>query len=65
MAVSGANLPKADRVSGQEAMVARIDGLRHLVETLDLLYDAYGQRRTGTEWSENLHRIRRWLLQAA
>ena len=46
-------------------MVARIDGLRHLVETLDLLYDAYGQRRTGTEWSENLHRIRRWLLQAA
>ena len=65
LAVSGANLPKADRVSGHEAMVARIDGLRHLVETLDLLYDAYGQRRTGTEWSENLHRIRRWLLQAA
>ncbi len=65
LAVSGANLPKADGVSGREAMVARIDGLRHLVETLDLLYDAYGQRRTGEEWSENLQRIRRWLLQAA
>ena len=39
--------------SGHELHVARIDSLRHLVETLDLLYDAYGRRRTGPEWSES------------
>jgi hypothetical protein len=64
LAVSGANLPRPEGVSGREAQVARIEGLRHLVETLDLLYDAYGRRRTGPEWSVDLTRIRRW-LQAA
>jgi hypothetical protein len=61
LAVSGANLPKIEGVSGRELQVARIDTLRHLVETLDLLYDAYGRRRTGPEWSNDLGRIRRWL----
>jgi hypothetical protein len=64
LAVSGASLPKPEGVRGREATVARIDSLRHLVETLDLLYDAYGRRRTGAEWPANLRRIRRW-LQAA
>jgi hypothetical protein len=63
-AISGAALPKADGASGREAHEARIDSLRHLVETLDLLYDAYGQRRTGPDWLGELGRIRRW-LQAA
>lgn len=64
LAVSGANLPKIEGASGRELQVARVDALRHLVETLDLLYDAYGRRRTGPEWSADLGRIRRW-LQAA
>ena len=65
LAVSGAALPKPEGVSGHEAHVARIDSLRHLVETLDLLYDAYGRRRVGPDWSGELGRIRRWLHQAA
>ena len=44
--------------------IARIDSLRHLVETLDLLYDAYGRRRTGPEWAGDLGRIRSWLTAA-
>lgn len=64
LAVSGANLPKVEGASGREAHVARVDMLRHLVETLDLLYDAFGRRRTGPEWSNDLGLIRRW-LQAA
>jgi hypothetical protein len=64
LAVSGANLPKIEGASGHELHAARIDSLRHLAETLDLLYDAYGQRRTSPEWSGELGRIRRW-LQAA
>ncbi len=65
LAISGLQLPKAEGASGDEAKVARIDGLRHLVETLDLLYDAFGSRRTGPDWAGDLGRIRRWLLAAA
>jgi hypothetical protein len=64
LAVSGANLPKAEGVSGHDALEARIDGLRHLVETLDLLYDAYARRRTSPDWSTDLGRIRNWLTAA-
>ncbi len=64
LAVSGAALPKIEGASGHDLHVARIDALRHLVETLDLLYDAYGRRRTGPDWTGELGRIRRW-LQAA
>ena len=61
LAISGPLLPKAEGAAGQEAKVARIDSLRHLAETLDLLYDAYGRRRTGPDWLGDLGRIRRWL----
>lgn len=64
LAVSGASLPKPEGVSREEAKPARIDGLRHLVETLDLLYDAYGRCRTGPEWNGELGRIRLWLKAA-
>jgi hypothetical protein len=64
LAVSGANLPKIEGASGREIQVARVDLLRHLVETLDLLYDAFGRRRTGPDWTHEVGRIRRW-LQAA
>lgn len=63
-AVSGAAVPKAEGASGREAALARIDSLRHLVETLDLLYDAFVLRRTGPEWSTELGRIRQWLRAA-
>ncbi len=65
LAVSGAALPKIEGASGNDLHVARVDALRHLVETLDLLYDAYGRRRTGPDWTGELARIRRWLLPAA
>ena len=64
LAVSGLALPKPEGASGREAHMARIDSLRHLVETLDLLYDLYGRRRTGPDWAGNLGRIRSWLSAA-
>ena len=64
LAVSGAALPKVEGASGHEAHAARIDSLRHLVETLDLLYDTYGRRRTAAEWAADLGRIRDWLRAA-
>ncbi|MDB5351929.1 MAG: hypothetical protein JWN86_3176 [Planctomycetota bacterium] len=64
LAVSGLALPKVEGAVGTDAQIARIESLRHLVETLDLLYDAYGRRRTGPDWAGNLGRIRQWLTAA-
>ena len=61
LAVSGAALPKIEGASGRELQEARIDALRHLAETMDLLYDAYGRCRTGQGWNTELGRIRNWL----
>ena len=65
-AVSGANIPKPEDegLSKADLQGARIDGLRDLNETLDLLFDAFRRRRTGADWSGELGRIRTW-LQAA
>lgn len=64
LAVSGLALPKIEEARGHELHCARIDSLRHFVETLDLLYDAYGRRRTSAEWAADLDRIRNWLRAA-
>ncbi len=64
LSVSGLALPKVEGASGRELQTLRIDALRHLVETLDLLYDTYGNRRTGPDWTGELSRIRTWLTAA-
>ncbi len=64
LAVSGAGLPKIEGATGNAFKVARIDALRHLVETLDLLYDAFARRRSGPDWNKDLGLIRRWLRAA-
>jgi hypothetical protein len=66
LAVSGAALPKPgdESLSRHEQRIARVDSLRHLTESLDLLFEAYLLRRTGADWTDELGRIRRW-LQAA
>ena len=65
-AVSGAALPKPEGgpLSPSESRIARLESLRHLAETIDLLFAAYLDRRTSSVWSEELGRIRGW-LQAA
>ncbi len=35
--------------------------LRHLLETLDLLYDAFGRVRLGEGWPKELARLQKWL----
>ena len=66
LAVSGAALPKPDDqgLSSAEIRLARIDSLRHLTETLDLLFDAYRRRRAGSGWSKEVKRIVHWLTAA-
>lgn len=64
LAISGLALPKLEGARGDELRWGRIDALRHFVETLDLLYDAFGGRRMGPEWGGDLGRIRSWLAAA-
>jgi hypothetical protein len=66
LAVTGGALPKPEdrRLSPHDARIARLEGVRHLAQTIDLLFKAYLNRRTSSNWSDELGRIRRW-LQAA
>ncbi|HWB14347.1 MAG TPA: hypothetical protein VG826_34295 [Pirellulales bacterium] len=52
----------AEKPGGREE---RMDALRHLVETLDLLFAAFCQRRFGKPWKRDVEEIRRWLQKKA
>jgi hypothetical protein len=41
-----------------------VESLRHLSDTIDLLYAAYVARRIGRGWDGELGRIRDWLRAA-
>jgi hypothetical protein len=66
LAVSGLNLPKPSDggLSPYESRLARLESIRHFTTTLDLLFQAFLARRTGTNWGDEAAQIRRW-LQAA
>ena len=64
LSVSGALMPKIEGATGDDLKVARVDALRNLVETMDLLFEAYSRQRTGAAWPGELGRIRRWLKAA-
>ncbi len=66
LSVAGLNLPKPEDagLSPHESRLARLDSLRHLTQTLDLLFQAFLSRRIASNWNEEVIRIRRW-LQAA
>jgi hypothetical protein len=33
----------------------------HLLETLDLLYDIFGQKRCSEDWTKELAKVQQWL----
>ncbi|HZT79937.1 MAG TPA: hypothetical protein VFA26_06945 [Gemmataceae bacterium] len=61
LAVTGARLPAAEEEEERARLEERVTTLRHLIETLDLLYDAFGQLRTGAGWAKELGRLQAWL----
>jgi hypothetical protein len=61
LAVTGAKLPDTEEEEPRARLEERITLIRHLVETLDLLYDTFGQHRLGSGWSKELATIRKWL----
>ncbi len=63
LAVGSAKLPPPpeDVTDARAKLDERASQLRALVETLDLVYDAFGKRRFGKEWEDDLPAIQRWL----
>ena len=61
LAVSGARLPAPEAGDDRGRLEERVTQLRHLLETLDLLYDAFSQRRAGDAWPKELAKIQKWL----
>jgi hypothetical protein len=61
LAIGSAKLPAPEEENDRARLEARVGTLRHLLETLDLLYDAFGARRFGSGWNKELGRIQKWL----
>lgn len=61
LSVSGAKLPAPEASEERARLEERVDQLRHLLETLDLVYDVFGQKRVSDEWSKELGKVQKWL----
>ncbi len=61
LAVSGARLPAPDSADERARLEERVNQVRHLLETLDLLYDAFAAKRASDDWPKELSRVQKWL----
>ena len=61
LAVNAAKLPTSDGDSEQVRREERITKIRHLIETLDLMYDSFGQHRLSEGWTKDLNKMQKWL----
>jgi hypothetical protein len=59
--VSGAKIVIDEDAEGRGILEDRIEGLRGMRETLDLLFQTFCERRVGEPWSEDLKAIRSWM----
>jgi hypothetical protein len=61
LAVSGARLPTPEEGEDRARLEERVGQLRHLIETVDLLYDTFGRTRLGEGWPRELVKMQKWL----
>jgi hypothetical protein len=61
LAVGAARLSAPESAEERARMEERVAQIRHLIETLDLLFDAFIKVRTSETWSRDLARIQKWL----
>jgi hypothetical protein len=60
-AVSGGKVPVDEDAQGRAILEDRIERLRGLKTTLDLLFETFCERRIGKSWSADLDSLRAWL----
>jgi hypothetical protein len=61
LAVTGAKLPAPEGDEERARIEERVSLFRHMIETLDLLYDAFCHRRLGKSWPKDLAKIQKWI----
>lgn len=62
LGVGGAKLPPPEEgADARGKLDDRANQLRELIQTLDLLYDAFGQKRFGRDWEKELEGMQKWL----
>jgi hypothetical protein len=54
-------MPLAEALEDRARLEERVGQIRHLLETMDLLFDAFGKVRLAETWNKDLSRIRKWL----
>ena len=59
--VSGAKIQTEETAEGRGILEDRIESLRGLQETMDLLFRAFCEQRAGKAWKGELEQLRRWL----
>jgi hypothetical protein len=59
--VGGAKLQADKEAKAQEVFESRIDAIRTLNETIDLLFESFCQLRVSKAWGETLDRIAHWI----
>jgi hypothetical protein len=63
LAVGGAKLPAGEEGEERTRLEERVSRLRHLIETVDLLFGVFLKRRLGSDWPTELACMQRWLRQ--
>lgn len=61
LAIAGAKLPAPEGEEERARLEERVTQLRGLLETVDLLYAAFLQRRLSEEWTKETGRMKKWL----
>jgi hypothetical protein len=61
LAIGSAKLPAVEGEEERARLEERIDIVRHLLETLDLLYNQFGQVRVSDKWQKELGKMQKWL----
>ncbi len=64
LAVGACKMPPPKEEQDRTRLEERVDQIRHLVETLDLVYDAFGRIRHGDGWEKELAKMQKWLVHA-
>jgi len=60
--ISGARIQADEADDAEEIRVNRIESIRNLGETVDLMLKAFCERRVSKKWNSDLEQISRWLV---
>jgi hypothetical protein len=61
LAITGAKLPVPEGEEERARLEERVTQIRHLLESLDLIYAAFSLRRLSDQWTKELAKIKKWL----